>query len=501
MPVEDLAMTAPIELTAETRYNSSMAPSLPTAIDDINSADIALRVLNLSKTYRIYDRSQDRLLQGLWGSRKQLYREFRALDNISFEIQRGETVGIIGPNGSGKSTLLQLIAGTLTSTQGEIYIKGKVSALLELGAGFNGEFTGRENIHMAASIAGLNTGEIRQRYERIAAYAEIGDFLDQRVKTYSSGMYVRLAFAVAISVEPEVLIIDEALAVGDMEFQAKCMVTLKQMRERGTTILFVSHDVGAVSALCERTLYLKHGRALELGPTPDVVARYIREVQEANNRKINVIVSENNDSRTGSTRNASETRITPPHRNAPSTKSEAASAAFAAASRFQSVEKEHLARFAENANHCRSGTGDVRVIYAEMADDNGLPIRSAKFGQSVLIRIIVEAAHTCTFSVNYKICDKNRTPVIGADFLMQGQMLLTLEPSQQAEVIYRTSLPLTDGRYSLRVSLTHPVNAHQQALFFDIVEIAHVFEVLPNPTAKFWTQVYLPNTLDVRVLE
>lgn len=498
-------MTVPRELPAETRCDSSMASSSPpTATDDINSADIALRISGLSKTYRIYGRSQDRLLQGLWGNRKQLYREFRALDSISFEIRRGETFGIIGPNGSGKSTLLQLIAGTLTPTQGEIYIKGKVSALLELGAGFNGEFTGLENIHMAASIAGLNPGEIRQRYERIAAYADIGDFLDQPVKTYSSGMYVRLAFAVAISVEPEVLIIDEALAVGDMEFQAKCMVTLKQIQERGTTILFVSHDVGAVSALCERTLYLKHGRALEIGPTPDVVARYIREVQEANNRKISVTVSENSDSRTGSTRNASETGITPPHPIAPSTGPEAVSGAASGslmASSFQSVEKEHLARFAENANHCRSGTGDVRVIYAEMTDDNGLPVRSAEFGQSVLIRIIVEAARTCTFSANYKICDKNRTPVIGADFLMQSQTLLTLEPSQQAEVLYRTSLPLTDGRYSLRISLTHPVNAHQQALFFDIVEVAHVFEVLPNPTAKFWTQVYLPNTLEVRVLE
>ncbi|SEA37755.1 ABC transporter ATP-binding protein [Nitrosospira multiformis] len=498
-------MTAPRELTAETRCGSSMASSPPTATDDINSADIALRVSDLSKTYRIYGRSQDRLLQGLWGNRKQLYREFRALDSISFEIRRGETFGIIGPNGSGKSTLLQLIAGTLTPTQGEIYIKGKVSALLELGAGFNGEFTGRENIHMAASIAGLNPGEIGQRHERIAAYADIGDFLDQPVKTYSSGMYVRLAFAVAISVEPEVLIIDEALAVGDMEFQAKCMVTLKQMQERGTTILFVSHDVGAVSALCKRTLYLKHGRALEIGPTPDVVTRYIREVQEANNRKINVTVSENNDSRTTSPSDASETGIAPSHRTASLTSAEAASGAasgfLTAASPFRSVEKKHLARFAENANHCRSGTGDVRVIYVEMTDDEGLPVRSAEFGQSVLIRIIVEAARTCTFSVNYKICDKNRTPVIGADFLMQRQALLTLEPSQQAEALYRTSLPLTDGRYSLRISLTHPVNAHQQALFFDIVEIAHVFEVLPNPTAKFWTQVYLPNTLDVRVLE
>jgi lipopolysaccharide transport system ATP-binding protein len=139
-------------------------------------------------------------------------------------------------------------------------------------------------------------------------------------------------------------------------------------------------------------------------------------------------------------------------------------------------------------------------MYAEMLDDKGLPVRSAEFGQEVSIRIIVQAVRTCTFSVNYKICDKNRTPVIGGDFLMQGQALLTLTPAQQAEVVYRTSLPLTDGRYSLRISLTHPIKAHQQALFFDIVEIGHVFEVLPNPTAKFWTQVYLPNALDIKVL-
>jgi lipopolysaccharide transport system ATP-binding protein len=160
---------------------------------------------------------------------------------------------------------------------------------------------------------------------------------------------------------------------------------------------------------------------------------------------------------------------------------------------------EQLAYFAEKAAYCRSGTGDVRVIYAEMLDDHGLPVHSASFGQQVTIRIIVEAVGTCTFSVNYKICDKNRTPVIGADFLMQGQELLTLTPEQQAEIVYRTSLPLADGKYSLRISVTHPINAHQQALFFDIVEIAHVFEVLPNAKAKFWTQVYLPNALDIKI--
>ena len=470
-------------------------PSLPqpTLHDAIDSVDIALRVSNLSKTYRIYDRSQDRLLQSLWGSRKQLYREFMALDSISFDVYRGETVGVIGLNGSGKSTLLQLIAGTLTPTKGEIFINGKVSALLELGAGFNTEFTGRENIYLAASIAGLTSLEVEQRYDRIAAYADIGGFIDQPVKTYSSGMYVRLAFAVAISVEPEVLIIDEALAVGDMEFQTKCMVTLKQMQERGATILFVSHDVGAVSALCRRTLYLKQGQARELGPTAEVVARYIREVQEANNRTITGAIAD-------AVTQTAETAGINDAAGIPDAIGTTGTAQAITMGDLPLARNEHFARFAEKANHCRSGTGDIRIMYAEMLDDKGLPVRSAEFGQEVSIRIIVEAVRTCTFSVNYKICDKNRTPVIGADFLMQGQALLTLAPAQQAEVVYRTSLPLTDGRYSLRISLTHPIKAHQQALFFDIVEIGHVFEVLPNPTAKFWTQVYLPNALDVKVL-
>ncbi|WP_266158353.1 ABC transporter ATP-binding protein [Dyella silvatica] len=436
--------------------------------DDIYSA---ISVSNLSKKYHIYDRPQDRLVQGFLRNRKQLYKEFRALDDISLEIYRGETVGIVGLNGSGKSTLLQIIAGTLSPTEGTVRIKGKVSALLELGAGFNPEFSGRENVYLAASIMGFSRVEIERKYDSVISFADIGDVLDQPVKTYSSGMYVRLAFAVAISVDPEVLIVDEALSVGDMGFQTKCMVKLKQMQERGTTILFVSHDANAVTSLCQRAIYLRQGKMLAMGAASEITAQYIRDVQEASNRTIQ----------------SAATDAPPPERQG----SEASILPAPTCAKFQHFEKM--------AANFRSGTGDARVMFAEMIDDNGSQVSSASFDQDVTIRIIVQATRASTFSVNYKICDKNRIAVIGADFLMQEHELLSLRPGQQAEVVYRTRLPLTDGKYSLRISLTHPIDAHQQAIFFDIVEIAHVFEMMRSTRAKFWTQIYVPNSLDVNI--
>ncbi|WP_266169776.1 ABC transporter ATP-binding protein [Dyella subtropica] len=432
---------------------------------------LAISVSGLSKTYRIYERPQDRLLQGLWGKRRQLYRNFDALDDLSFEIYRGETVGIIGLNGSGKSTLLQIIAGTVSPTGGSVHTRGRISALLELGAGFNPEFSGRENIHLSATLLGLTGSEVKHKYDQITAFADIGDFVEQPVKTYSSGMYVRLAFAVAISVEPEILIIDEALAVGDAGFQAKCMLALRQMQERGTTILFVSHDTSAVSSLCQRAIYLERGRILTMGAAPEVTARYIRDVQTASNH---TILATSAHAATSDAPGDEGTTGVP----------ETTSAKFL--------------QFAKIAALGRSGTGDARIMYAEMLNDEGQPISMAMFDQHATIRIIVQAVRASTLSVNYKICDKNRVAVIGADFLMQERELLSLQPGQQAEIVYRTRLPLTDGKYSLRVSLTKPIEAHHHAVFFDIVEIAHVFEVMRSAKAKFWTQIYLPNTLEIR---
>lgn len=235
---------------------------------------IAVRVDSVSKQYRIYDRPADRLKETITRGRWKAHREFWALKDITFKVEAGTTTGIVGPNGSGKSTLLQIITGTLEPTHGSVSIEGRVAALLELGAGFNPEFTGIENIFMNASLMGFSGAETENLLPEIASFAEIGDFIYQPLKTYSSGMYVRLAFAAAIAVAPQILIIDEALAVGDAVFQHRCMRRIKEMQENGTTILFVSHDPASVRALCNRAILLNQGEKIAEGTPPDVLNRY-----------------------------------------------------------------------------------------------------------------------------------------------------------------------------------------------------------------------------------
>ncbi|HEY0724005.1 MAG TPA: ABC transporter ATP-binding protein [Pyrinomonadaceae bacterium] len=234
----------------------------------------ALRVNSVSKQYRIYDKPADRLKETLTRGRWKAHREFWALKDISFEVEAGTTTGIIGPNGSGKSTLLQIITGTLQPTHGSVSLDGRVAALLELGAGFNSEFTGIENIFMNTSLMGISKSDTERLLPGIENFAEIGDFIYQPLKTYSSGMYVRLAFATAIATAPQILIIDEALAVGDAVFQHRCMRRIKEMQENGTTILFVSHDPSAVRALCNHAVLLNGGKLVTEGTPADVLNRY-----------------------------------------------------------------------------------------------------------------------------------------------------------------------------------------------------------------------------------
>lgn len=259
--------------------------------------EIAISVRDVSKAYRIWENPSGRLFSAAWEAlsrllpkqssiaqrlhrrAQQYYSEFWALRNVSFEVKRGESVGIIGRNGSGKSTLLQIICGTLQPSTGSVQVKGRVAALLELGSGFNPEFTGRENVYLNGTVLGLSRKEIDERFERIASFAGIGEFIDQPTKTYSSGMLVRLAFSVQVAIDPDILVIDEALAVGDTLFQKRCYEQMHRLIERGTTILFVSHAEESVRTLTSRALLLKSGLPRAYGPSAEVILEYRRLLQ------------------------------------------------------------------------------------------------------------------------------------------------------------------------------------------------------------------------------
>jgi lipopolysaccharide transport system ATP-binding protein len=250
-----------------------------TGVSSITTVN-AVEFQGVSKSYAIYDSPGDRLKELLSLNRLKRHKDFWALHGVSFEVRRGETFCIVGENGSGKSTLLQMVAGILHPTSGTAQVHGRVSALLELGAGFNPEFSGRDNVYLNGSIMGLSTRQIDQRYSEITAFAEIGDFIDQPVKTYSSGMVVRLAFAVAINVDPEILLVDEALAVGDIYFRQRCMRKVHELRQRGVTILFVSHAVSDVKAIGDRAMWLDHGRMIDIGDPDKIVGKYLAAMTE-----------------------------------------------------------------------------------------------------------------------------------------------------------------------------------------------------------------------------
>ncbi len=315
----------------------------------------AIQVKQLSKSYRIYDRPWHKLRETLRLASKSERREFWALKDISFELEAGQTLGIIGQNGSGKSTLLQILAGILLQTRGECVVRGKVSALLELGSGFNPEFTGRENVFMNGAILGLDMRRMRNRFESIVRFAEIGSFIDQPVKTYSSGMYMRLAFAVAVNVDPDILLVDEALAVGDLIFQHRCMHRMKDLRSAGKTIVLVTHDLDAVTKFCDRALLLDGGHILEDG-LPDIVVQKYRALTFERERRYGGFDGQDESST---------------HPISISSKSEMP-----------------LALTIPNVDH-RFGSGEAELLGIELFSEKEEPIRTVFGGQRVTIRISV----------------------------------------------------------------------------------------------------------------
>jgi len=374
-----------------------------------------IQVQHLAKKYRIYSRPWDKLRELFgWRSAK-LRREFWALEDVSFELESGHTLGIIGQNGSGKSTLLQILAGIMFQTRGDCFVSGQGSALLELGSGFNPEFTGRENVFMNGAILGLDTQQMEKRFDRIAAFAEIGDFMDQPVKTYSSGMFMRLAFAVAVNVDPDILLVDEALSVGDLIFQHRCMHRMNHLRESGKTIILVTHDLDAVTKFCDRALLLDGGRLLEDGKPEMVVQKYRAMMFERERRY-----------------GGFEGTVIP-----------------------ESVEtvaeKEMpVARFIPNIDH-RFGNGEAVLLGIELLDASGRAASEFTGGQTVIIRISAQVKDDIEQPiVGYTIRDRLGVQVSSSNTSYVGQ---PLPPARKDQIItsdFRVKFPeLAPGSYSI----------------------------------------------------
>ena len=442
----------------------------------MSSEPIVIRASGLGKCYRVFERPEDRLKQSLVARWRALrgrpaptyFREFWALQDVSLELHRGETLGLIGRNGSGKSTLLQLICGTLTPTTGQVETHGRVAALLELGAGFNPEFTGRENVFLNGSVLGLTQSQIDERFDRIAAFADIGAFIDQPVKTYSSGMYVRLAFAVAVNVDADVLVVDEALAVGDMYFQAKCMAHIQRLIETGVSLLFVSHDVTAVKSVCSRALYLDRGQVVARGDTASVVEAYYGAGVQL------------------------ERPVDPPSGSDPSEPAEV----------FDLADLAAQAEFASRASFQRIRNGQADFLEVTLTDLAGQRLECVEFGQTVMLRMLFRANQDIPLiGLAYHVRDRTGYDIIYSDTGLESCHVTPLHAGQVVQTDWRFSVRLREGDYSLSAMLSIPQNLELgQVEVCDFVPIALAFKVLRVLSLPLHRSVHLDNQVKHRTL-
>lgn len=409
----------------------------------MSTSDIAIRVTNLSKCYHIYDRPHDRLKQFIaprfqrltWQQPKQYFREFWAVKDISFEIKKGETVGIIGRNGSGKSTLLQMICGTLNPSSGRVETNGRIAALLELGSGFNPEFTGRENVYMNASVLGLSNKEIDERFDDIVAFADIGDFIEQSVKTYSSGMMVRLAFAVIAHVDAEILVIDEALAVGDAFFTQKCMRFLRTFMKTGT-VLFVSHDTASIKSLCNYAIWIEKGQALQEGEPKEVCELYLEAFYEAQQGKSSSTKLKEF-KKTDDTRPLKDQRLE-----------------FINASNL----RNDLQIFKFDPDAASFGKGGAQIHDVQLLDENEHPLAWIVGGEKVTLRVFVHAYQDLDSPIiGFYVKDRLGQNLFGDNtFLFYREHLVHCQEEGELQADFVFYMPLLPaGEYSINVAIAN----------------------------------------------
>jgi lipopolysaccharide transport system ATP-binding protein len=458
----------------DNKINQSRLPSPESPVPDpapfpadpespVPGPDVAISVRNLSKKYRLYDSPQQRMKEALHPFRKKYHRDFWALRDINFEVKRGENVGIIGRNGSGKSTLLQIICGVLQPTEGTVLVKGKVSALLELGSGFNPQFTGRENVYMNGAIKGFTKKEMDERFDAIAGFADIGKFLDQPVKTYSSGMAVRLAFAAAINVDPDILVVDEALSVGDMFFQAKCATRMRRMIDSGVTLLFVSHDTGTVKSLCQKAVLLNNGLIVDYDESSNVVEQYFAiKVQSEQ-----TVVQQNPEK-------------------------------YTKAELKQPVIKDNT-EFQKRASYQRIQNGKASFLNVQLLDRSETEIHLVEYEQEAILRMAIQIHEDISsLAFGYHIRDSNGVNLIYSDSIIENKTLKDLKRGEIFIVDWKFTSTLMHGNYNIVSFLSIPLNIMAHSVdFCDFVPLAFQFSQTARRESSLYGKVHWQNKLSI----
>lgn len=412
--------------------------------------NIAIKVDHVSKMYKLYDKPSDRLKESLGLTRKKKYHEHWALNDVSFEVKKGETVGIIGTNGSGKSTILKIITGVLNPTAGEVVIDGRISALLELGAGFNMEYTGIENVYLNGMMIGFSREEIDQRLDDILKFADIGDFVNQPCKTYSSGMFVRLAFAVAINIDPEILIVDEALSVGDVFFQAKCYKKFEEFKEQGKTIIFVSHDLSSISKYCDRVVLLNKGDKMSEGAPKEMINLYKRVLlNQTVSGQDGKVLQENEEQ--GST----ETKLWKSH-------------------------------YKINPGVDEYGTGEAEIIDFAIIDEHGSYTNCIEKGTSFAIKSKVlfnQEIQNPIFTLTFK--NIQGTAVTGTNTMYEKVDVGTVHPGEVYVATFEQNMDMQGGDYLLSISCTGYADGNFKA-YHRLYDVCGITVVSDKNTVGFY---------------
>jgi len=444
-------------------------------------SDVAISVAGVSKCFEMYDKPRDRLRQFFAPADRKYYKEFWALNDVSFEVARGETIGILGRNGSGKSTLLQIIAGTLAPTAGEVQVNGLLAALLELGSGFNPEFTGRENVYLNGAVLGFTREQMEQRFAGIEAFADIGEHMDQPVRTYSSGMYVRLAFAVQACVEPQVLIVDEALSVGDEKFQRKCFDYIEGLRARGCAILIVTHATATVEKFCQRAVLLHKGRMHGVGDAKTIIDQYhalLYSDEKAYLRFVNSQVP------VGSTDAADNMLLNPEGTHVwqtepPAVLEDASAPEQVASGQHPSANAAIVERGAEEGGQLRA-----RIAAWEALDDQGEQCEVFNTGQQVRIRAYVEvfdAVREMQFGLLIRTVEG--VSAFGTSTMYHAANLEGLQPGNRCLVEFEVTLNLCEGAYFVTLALAESISHADMAYLDRRTDVIILKVTSPRPSS------------------